>query len=527
MQKLLEGSFIYRLLERIALFYPFSIIARIAKAVSDSYGHSTTQRVWDRVFGCSDSSTSNSGLGAFLTRCNSALARFGRLTSHIAERSVPVRIWKSQAVQNSLFYRILFSRGTNRIIIIIFALYLPIDYVLRTLSPIAAISSAWDEAFLIFGIAYVVFRRIYTKKALPASVTPFDTQLLLFLGIGFMLLCVVSPYLGIAIAGLRAVVQYMLWFYVITRIIENDEDIYAFCGTIIVTATLIALHGIYQYIIGVPIPSTWVSQAEVGVRTRVFSIIGSPNIMGSFLVMFAPLTASFAYKFENLALKVLMWCCTIVMCLACLVTFSRGAWLGMAVAVFVFALYRDRKLIALMALAVGVAVFIPQVANRITFLFTSEFDFANMFGGRGGRRREGMNLLRTVNVLFGYGLGRFGGAVAMQNQINANLSYFYMDNYYLKTLIEMGYIGLGGYLFLLASFSFNAMRSIYRTRDDSMSTIAQGLFAGMLGVMTHCLTENIFEVPYMNAYFWGMAGLIIYIGFLRKPKLEVSSRRVS
>ena len=69
-----------------------------------------------------------------------------------------------------------------------------------------------------------------------------------------MLLCVVSPYLGIAIAGLRAVVQYMLWFYVITRIIENDGDIYAFCGTIIVTATLIALHGIYQYIIGVPIP---------------------------------------------------------------------------------------------------------------------------------------------------------------------------------------------------------------------------------------------------------------------------------
>ena len=54
----------------------------------------------------------------------------------------------------------------------------------------------------------------------------------------------------------------------------------------------------------------------------------------------------------------------------------------------------------------------------------------------------------------------------MQNQINSSISYFYMDNYYLKTLIEMGYIGLGSYLFLLASFSFHAMRSIYRTRED-------------------------------------------------------------
>ena len=99
-----------------------------------------------------------------------------------------------------------------------------------------------------------------------------------------------------------------------------------------------------------------------------------------------------------------MWACTMVMCFACLFTFSRvpgWAWRWQ----FCFALYRDRKLIALMAFAVGVAVFIPQVANRITFLFTSEFDMANMFGGRGGRRREGMNLLRTVNVLFGYVLG--------------------------------------------------------------------------------------------------------------------------
>ena len=35
-----------------------------------------------------------------------------------------------------------------------------------------------------------------------------------------MLLCVVSPYLGIAIAGLRAVVQYVVVF-VLTRIIRK------------------------------------------------------------------------------------------------------------------------------------------------------------------------------------------------------------------------------------------------------------------------------------------------------------------
>lgn len=520
MQKLLNGSYFVTMIKRLVALYHYSAIAAVIRTVKDAYESSATKRVWERIFGCPDSSTSGSGWNAFLVRFNSACARLGRQVSVVAEGSALVRFWKSAALRSSLFFRILFSRGTNRLIMIIFALYLPIDYALRTWSPVAVLSSAWDEAFLAFGVVYVMFRRIFCKKSVESHATPFDVPLMLFLGIGFMLLCVMSPYLGIAIAGFRAVVQYMLWFFVLTRIIENDGDIYAFCATMIGTATLIALHGIYQYIIAVPIPSHWVSQAEMGVRTRVFSIIGSPNIMGTYLVLLAPLTAAFAYLLKALWAKVLMWGCTFLMCLACLFTFSRGAWLGMAVAIFFFALYRDRKLFALMALAAGVAVFIPQVANRITFLFTSEFDLANMFGGRAGRKREGLRLLYTVNPWFGYGMGRFGGAVAMQNQINSNISYFYMDNYYLKTMIEMGYIGLGGYLFTLASLVFNAMRSIHRAKNDAISMVAQGLFAGMAGVMTHCLTENIFEVPYINAYFWGAAAIVIYIGFLRKKKAE-------
>jgi len=518
LKKLFAGSALVQCALRLRDLYQYSFITLIINTVRNAYGTSVFKRIWERIFGCSDTSTRFSGWSAFLTRFNSALARGGRVIRDAAENSVPARIWKSNAFRNSLLFRIFFSRGTNRLIIVIFALYLPIDYLLRTYSPVAAVSSAWDEAFLIFGFLYVLFRRMFAKRALPSRANPYDVPLLLFIGIGFMLLCIVSPYIKIAIAGYRAVVQYMLWFFILTRVIENDGDIIAFCGTIIATSILIALHGIYQYIIAVPIPSNWVAQAEMGVRTRVFSILGSPNVMGSYMVMFAPLTAAFAYKLKPLWAKVVMWCFTFLMCFACLFTFSRGAWFGMAVAIFIFALYMDRKLIALMALAAGVAVFIPQIANRITFLFTSDFAKANMYGGRAGRRREGLKILFSVNPWFGYGLGRFGGAVAMQNQINSSISYFYMDNYYLKTLIEMGYLGLGGYVFALASFIFNAMRSVFRTRGQSVSMISQGMLAGMAGVLAHSFTENIFEVPYMNAYFWGMAAIVIYIGFIRKPQ---------
>lgn len=517
--KLIQGSFLYALILKIVQFYSYSVIGRTIELFRSSYAVSRTSAFIDRILGSPDLSTEKSRLKSFGVRFNSACARFGRAVGPAAENSVLVRFWKSGAVRNSLLYKAIFSRGTHKLIVAVFALYLPVDFILRSYVPVAGIASVWDEAFLLFGFAYAIFMRMFTPKALETRTNPLDMPILLFMGLGFMLLCVVSPYMNIAIAGYRAVVQYMLWFFVLTRVMKDDSDVQLFCWTMVGIGTAIALHGVYQFVVGVDIPETWVSQAEVGVRTRVFSIFGSPNIMGSFCVMVAPLTASFAYKLKSYSAKLLLWGCTMLICVACLVTFSRGAWLGMAVAVFVFAILRDRKLLALIALAIGVAVFIPQVANRITFLFTSEFDKANMYGGRGGRRREGLMLLSSSSPLFGFGLGRFGGAVAMQNQIDGRISYFYMDNYYLKTLVEMGYLGLVGYVMTLATYVYVSLRAIYRTRKESISMLIKGLFAGSVGVLVHCLTENIFEVPYMSAYFWGYAAVIVYVGFIRKPKV--------
>ena len=42
-----------------------------------------------------------------------------------------------------------------------------------------------------------------------------------------------------------------------------------------------------------------------------------------------------------------------------------------------------------------------------------------------------------------------------------------------------------------------------------MRLIAIGIYAGLCGVLVHCFFENIFEEPYMTAYFWGLAALLI------------------
>ena len=115
----------------------------------------------------------------------------------------------------------------------------------------------------------------------------------------------------------------------------------------------------------------------------------------------------------------------------------------------------------------------------------------------------------------------FGGAIAVQNTIIDQWDYFYMDNYYLKIMAEMGYLGFAAFIILLLFLVVVSCRSIFRAgkaeeTTTSMKPLAAGMFAGICGVLMHCYFENIFEEPYMMAYFWIFAAMIVYIGFFRK-----------
>jgi O-antigen ligase len=511
-------------------YYRLSAVFACIAFFKREYAASRFKAVLERFLGM-PVRLAHSAYSRLLARFNLIVAELGVKLRPAWEGSAVVRTCRhvrdARALRGSLIKRLLLDEGLKRFLLLLFGLYLPADYLLRKVSALSAVASVWDEAFLVLALIYAASRMALFRKSISPRATPLDAPLLLFIGAGFLLMCVNAPNFSIALSGYRATVEYMLWFFVLIRLIENDEDAMTFLVPLAATGVLVGLHGIYQYIIDVPIPQNWVSVREMGVRTRVFSILESPNIMGSFMVMTTPLCVGFAYGAKKWWAKIGLWGCALIMCLACLFTFSRGAWLGMAVAVLVFSICRDKRLLALAAFCAGAAVFIPEIANRITYLFTSDFAEASLQGGRSGRWAIGMDLLIKNNPWLGFGLGRFGGAVAMQNQVIEGLDYFYMDNYYLKTLVEMGYIGFSAYLLLIASFLYNGMRSLFRSIRTPAYDWSAGVFAALCGVLTHCLYENIFEVPYMNAYFWGLAALLIWAGFIRKKKTEVLNPRVS
>ena len=531
MAELLRGCFLYRwAMAILAWFTRVAEGSRFRAGVKTLWQSSKTAAFLRRRVSADTAYLDASGTERFLSGVNKRLSARGTSKAWV-ESSVLYKIYRAVFTcgRNSRVFGWLFSGGMTTILLFAIGLYVLIDYVLRDMLAIPVVSSVWDEALLVFCIVWIIWERKKAARPVPAKLNPLDLPMAVFLTVCFALLCLVCQYPSIQVSGFRATCQYLLWFYIVTRLIRNDRDCMTLYLTLVSLAFVLSLHGIYQYITKAPMPSNWVAQAETAVRTRVYSIFGSPNIMGDFMVLFVPMTAALAYYAEKPGQKALAWLATFCMCFACLFTMSRAAWVAMAAAILLFILLVDRRLFLLLAAGLVVLAMIPFVRTRIGFLFTQDFVDANTNGGRGGRWPLGLELLQTYGVWTGVGHGMFGGAVAMQNQVLDYVQYFYLDNYYLKTLVETGYLGLAGYVIMLLGMIFAACRSIFRThaqwtqKKSRNYPLVVGMFCGLLGVLIHCFFENIFEEPYMMVYFWSIAAMIVYFGFLREKETEVSA----
>ena len=529
MADMLSSSLLWRALLAIGGWFSAMVHSSKVFAWLGRTWHTSRTRAWLlRRLSASDAPTRDSRSTKRFARLNARLAARHALKDCLDD-SILCRIWRffMHCGQNSRLFSWLFSDGLHGVILFALSMYVVLDYVLRALLAVPVLSSCWDECLMLLALGYVIYERLGRKTPLKTGCNPLDLPVCLFITACFALMNVVTPYYSVQISGFRATVQYMLWFFLITRLVHNDRDFMRVYLALVILAAVIALHGIYQYIAAVPIPSSWMTHSESSVRTRVYSIFGSPNIMGDFMTMFAPMAAGLAYYTKNRKLQVLAWVCAFCMCFGCLFTMSRGAWMALALAIVIFVLLVDRRLLVLLLAAGCVACTLPFVRSRIGFLFTSDFADANTSGGRAGRKLVAMTLLEQRGKAAGVGLGMFGGAVAMQNQVIDHQEYFYVDNYYLKLMIEMGYTGLAAFLITVLGFLANGCRALYRTAQQKKQGLSRlfplcaGIFAGLCGVFVHCGFENIFEEPYMMAYFWSLAGLLMWAGFLREDKQEV------
>lgn len=445
------------------------------------------------------------------------LERAGAAVRRGLPGSLFLNIKPNPVLKNSIALRSLAGIRVETLLWVVFS-YIVVDYALRRSPATAFWAGNWDELLLVFAfLAWPV--QMALRGRLTYRLTPLDLPILLYLAAAVFLFLVRSPQTGIAVEGLRVYVEYIFWYFVAGNLLLNKSQARALVNWLVALGALVALHGVYQYIIGVQIPSTWLDATESGVRTRVFSIVGSPNVLGSFLVLVIPITISQLLSARSRLQKYLYALCLVPMALSLTFTYSRGAWLAMAGALVVYGLiYNWRILLALAAAAYAAPKLVPGIASRIGYMLSPAYFLSSARAGRVARWNMAADKLQS-HPLTGEGFGRFGGAVAARHIPSS----IYVDNFYLKTAAESGIIGLAAFLWLLVNGVRCALNSYRRLTDPYLKGLAGGLIAGLLGVLLHNTVENIFEVPMMTTYFWlllGMTAALPHLEGQESPPVE-------
>ncbi len=522
MSDLIKSSLIWRICAAIGLWFGRSPIGRFFAYLGRLWRASATYRFCAKRLKVHPR-TKDSACIKKLNSVNRGLHKLGTGLRENLPESLTYRTYAAimGAFRRSFLLGKLFAGGFTGILLIIIAAYTPIDYFLRDGIQAEAIASVWDEGLMILCFIWLIYQRMTAKKPLKSRFNSMDIYLGFYIAAGIVLLnyCYTPHHFDVNVTGFRASMQYILLFYLVSRLIRNDRDFMLMYKIMVASAFLFAVHGIWQFIVGVEIPEHWTDAAEGAVRTRVFSIFSNPNIMAAYMLMFAPMAIGMAYTTDDIATKVFYWFCGICICLGCLFTMSRGAWLGLAIGMVIFALIVDRRLFGALVLAGIFASFLPFVRSRITYLFTPEFQESNARGGRAKRWETAFSYLDEYDRWsLGLGYGMFGGAVAAQNQINDSFEYMYVDNYYVKIIVENGITGLCAFLTSMLGLLWNGVRACGRNSKNSYKPLCAGMLAGLIGILVQSFFESLWEEPYMMALFFAVAGMLVYAGFFRKSE---------
>jgi len=444
---------------------------------------------------------------------------FCRFAEKVNKRSVGFREKMAVFMKESRFYKLLSNSKVfsliDLLLVPLVAFYPFIDEIGRDLLGDFSLFGLWDEAFLLVCAFYVFAVWFFRKRGEPLAITPVGSPILLLISVSLCLYLLNSTYPKLGFEGFRVVVQYILWFFVVNSYLTDDKKAYLIVRLLVYAGGIMGIHGIIQYIMKVPTPAHWTDYAEGSTGTRVFSIVGSPNILGSIFILMIPLCLALVLQKErSFNDRLIFFILLGAMGLSLVFTLSRGAWFGAAIALFVFCLAINPRWLFILAAGCGAMLLVPSVMSRIQYMLSDQYRLNSMTSGRLHRYQTGWNMFMQ-HKWTGVGLGHFGGAVAMNNS-NLIPDTFYMDNYWLKTAVEMGLAGIAAFFILIFILVLWSIRAVKQSENYDTRLVTAGGFAGLCGVIVHNMMENVFEVQYMVAYFWVIAALVFYFGLRRK-----------
>ena len=340
-----------------------------------------------------------------------------------------------------------------------------------------------------YGIKLIRGKRILKMELMDLAV------LLFMLTLYFSGAITAGGVLGFHEALLSATL--MFGYFLVVNLMRTDQWLKRCVLALVSSGTVVAVIGIFQYMLGMVMPSAWVDTSYFSeIQGRATSVFENPNVLAFYLVMILPFSLWMLTKAQGKKETIvgMFSVGTIILCIV--LTWSRGAWLAAILSVLLFALIYSKKTLRWLFLLCFFIPFLPfLLPESVTKRFLSIGDLSD--SSTLYRVYTWKGSLRTVREYFISGIGY--GPTAYQ-EIYPQYAFAGIEaaehshNLYLQILIGMGIGGLLIFLAVILLWSQMNLEYLKKAKDKGKKTMVAAAVCAIVAL----LIMGLFDFPWYN-----------------------------
>lgn len=320
-----------------------------------------------------------------------------------------------------------------------------------------------------------------------------------------------------------------LWWIIIfatfayTRVvIDSSDKLNSLAKAVVIGAAFVAIHATYFFIV-------------IGLTSypRLNSLFGLHNVYGGYLIIPLFLSLYLFISSKNSRAKALWASISILLFSNLILTFSRGTWLSIILAILIIGILTKNDLatrlkgkvknlilgiVAVIALGsiLSVAIWFAAKANTDTtvnqtipnssYIFSGETTENNAFTDRLMYWKDA-TIVVSQSPLFGVGIGNYGDAI---HKYTPDTKYFASDphNFYVKIFAEQGVII--GLLFVIMIITV-VYRMTIAVRANKANSLQIILWTAILTSLIHIGMEVDWNSPIIAIILFVFVGSLISI----------------
>lgn len=386
------------------------------------------------------------------------------------------------------------------------------------------------EVFVALVLAAWLMRLLARRKVVAKR-----PPLTLLLGLFFLVLCLSSLGSVSLQHSLKELVKWVevLALYVLVANEMTGRWKRALVAVLLGTGTLAAVHGIFQFLFQVG-PEEFIL---FGRFMRAHGTFEQPNPYAGYLGLTLSLAIGLVFAvIVPMGRRVSSWWLIwaggsgALMATALVMSWSRGAWLGIAAGIGVMLVAVAARsgraamlgavfavLLAYLLLTGGVSLLPPSILQR----FSDFMPYLGVADVRGveitdanfavlERMAHWQSAIQmwTDRPWLGVGIGNYEVVYARYALPLWPAALGHAHNYYLNIGAEAGIIGLISYLILWGAALLQSWKAVRRARDWNW-----GVALGVLGVIVHLSIHNLFDNLFVHAMYLQAAILLGLIAF--------------